>query len=280
MILATFTRYSALRIGDVMKKLPFALAALAFLSSAAFAADLPVAPGTPVYKSPAMVPAPTYSWTGLYLNAGGGYGMWNAGSQSISLAGACLACTTTQTGGNGFVAVGGGGFDYQFGLNLGGWNPQIVAGLFGDYDYMDLKGTIVDPGFLVTGSTTETSAWAAGARAGILVTPTVLSYANVGVTGTHFSGSDQVNQATGASTGLTTPAFSKIGWFTGGGFESPLNFVLPPGFFLRTEYRYAYYGTANLTASLAGAPFDVVTFHPTVQTLTTQLVYRFNWNGN
>ena len=118
-----------------MKKLVLALvAASALVSSLAHAADLSAQPQ--MYKAPTNY-APVYSWTGFYLNLGGGYGLWDANTATNSLAGACLACAMQTEGGRGYFGTGGGGFDYQF-------NDRIVAGILADYDFMDLKGTIQD----------------------------------------------------------------------------------------------------------------------------------------
>src|SRR5580658_7762026 len=115
-----------------MRRLAFALASLVLVSGSALAADLPAPAPVPAYKA-AVVP-PAYSWTGVYLNAGGGGGMWNADTQLFSPAGACIACAVNTVG----------GFDYQFGgLNFGGWSPTIVAGLMADYNYEDFRGTAI-----------------------------------------------------------------------------------------------------------------------------------------
>ena len=52
---------------------------------------------------------------------------------------------------------------------------------------------------------------------------------------------------------------------------------------MKTEYRAAYYGNARPrrigfdgTNALVG---DDITFKPLVQTISTSLVYRFNWSG-
>jgi outer membrane immunogenic protein len=51
---------------------------------------------------------------------------------------------------------------------------------------------------------------------------------------------------------------------------------------MKTEYRAAYYGNQNLgelsdaTGALAG---NTIAFKPFVQTISTSLVYRFNWSG-
>ncbi|MGA9956299.1 MAG: porin family protein, partial [Bradyrhizobium sp.] len=52
--------------------------------------------------------------------------------------------------------------------------------------------------------------------------------------------------------------------------------------FMKTEYRAAYFSKATLGETLiaTGAPTGLSdTFHPLVQTVSTSLVYRFNWGG-
>jgi outer membrane immunogenic protein len=51
---------------------------------------------------------------------------------------------------------------------------------------------------------------------------------------------------------------------------------------MKTEYRAAYFNRSTLTETLlaTGAPTGFSdTFHPLVQTISTSLVYRFNWGG-
>jgi outer membrane immunogenic protein len=49
---------------------------------------------------------------------------------------------------------------------------------------------------------------------------------------------------------------------------------------MKTEYRAAYYNRITLPETFAGAPLGTaVTFKPWVQTISTSLVYRFNWGG-
>jgi outer membrane immunogenic protein len=50
---------------------------------------------------------------------------------------------------------------------------------------------------------------------------------------------------------------------------------------MKTEYRAAYYGRKDITefnAALAPAGHDI-SFKPWSQTISTSLVYRFNWGG-
>src|SRR5579863_408146 len=127
---------------------------LALLSSvSAFAADLPS------YKSaPAFVPPPpAFTWTGLYLDAQGGYGGWNANSSTA------IASVNQIAGGRGFLGRVGGGFDYQF-------SDRFVAGVLADYSYGQQNGIIQDAGAGLSGNTNQNWSWAAGGRLGYLIT--------------------------------------------------------------------------------------------------------------
>jgi outer membrane immunogenic protein len=63
-----------------------------------------------------------------------------------------------------------------------------------------------------------------------------------------------------------------------------LNFfgITAPGWFMKTEYRAAYFQSRainerlDIDGTLAGVD---VRFKPLVQTISTSLVYRFNWGG-
>jgi outer membrane immunogenic protein len=229
----------------------------------ASAADMPVK--APVYKAPPMAAATP--WTGFYVNGGFGYGMWAADTTVLNSTGSvCNTCVTEVQGGKGWLATIGAGYDYQF-------TSRIVAGLFGDASLSALKGDVQDGQPFRVGEIKQTSSWAAGVRAGWLVSMSTLGYVNAGYTGARFSGADMADTRTGASLALSTPATTFNGWFLGGGVET----ALAPGWFLRTEYRYAYYGSKNLQQfSPAGTPNDIFTFKPTVQTVTAQVVYKFN----
>ncbi len=229
-------------------------------TQSAFAADMPAK--APVYKAPMAAATP---WTGFYVNGGVGYGIWAADTTLLTAAGVCIICETQVQGGKGWLATAGAGYDYQF-------TPKIVAGLFGDASISSLKGTIQDRAVNVAGSSgdiKQTSSWAVGARIGWLATPKTLSYWNGGYTGARFSGSNFVDNVAGAPTTISTPAFTANGWFLGGGVETSLS----PGWFWKTEYRYAYYGSKNVDEVNPGR---TITFKPTVQTVTSQIVYKFN----
>lgn len=248
--------------------------ALALASGSALAADLSL-------KGPP--PAAALSWTGCYIDGGVGYGMWNQ-DHYAETSGLVAGSVATTDGGRGWLGRVGAGCDYQV-------SPSIVVGAFGDYDWMGLNGTSSLDVAGVTTSTTlsgiagnesETGAWSVGARIGYLVTPRLLSYFDGGYTQTTFGQVNYNNAATGAATGLSLPATTYKGWFIGGGTEYAFTWLPINGLFWRTEYRYAQYQNADVSSfvTATGAPTGFGQREsPQVQTVTTSLVWRFNW-GN
>jgi outer membrane immunogenic protein len=127
-------------------------------------------------------------------------------------------------------------------------------------------------------------AWAAGARIGYLVAPNVLSYVNGGYSGSHWSGTTLLGAFSGLPVGAHTNSFNRNGVFIGGGVENSLNIfgISAPGWFMKTEYRAAYYGRKNISELFDGSNAPVgrdIAFKPWAQTIQTSLVYRFNWTG-
>jgi outer membrane immunogenic protein len=125
--------------------------------------------------------------------------------------------------------------------------------------------------------------YAAGVRLGYLVAPNVLSYVNGGYTGSDWKSTSYVALLGGPFL-TTTPSFSRNGWFVGGGVENNLNIfgISAPGWFMKTEYRASYYDRVTLPETIiaTGLPTGTSpTFKPFVETISTSLVYRFNWTG-
>src|SRR5262252_829938 len=261
-----------------MKKLLLAAVAVVVLAAGpAVAADL--GRKAPAYIPPPAPPPPTF--TGCYVDGGVGYGLWNI-DHSSQFAGQQLT-TETTSGGRGWLGRVGGGCDYQFGG--GGFWGNWVVGAFADYDFMDLHknfqsafGTV----FSTAGEEKEKNAWAVGGRIGYLITPNVFTYWDGGYTETRF---DQINLS---DVVLNTPiatigSHTYNGWFIGGGYEIGLagffGWQLPPGLFWRTEYRYSSFNSTDLPIN----PLFPVraqaseNMRPFVQTITTSLVWKFNW---
>jgi outer membrane immunogenic protein len=93
--------------------------------------------------------------------------------------------TASQSnGGKGWFGQGQVGCDYQFTAPYFG--VQTVIGAFGDFEGGGINGSSSFPG--VTGSERESSTWAVGGRAGVLVTPRFLTYFDGGYTQARFDG--------------------------------------------------------------------------------------------
>jgi outer membrane immunogenic protein len=253
-----------------MKKLALALTAVAAFSGSALAADLPAQTYS---KAPAMV-AMAPSWTGFYIFGGGGYGLWAADSNVVTFPGLVALSRDQRVGGGGYFGTVGAGYDWQFG---GPW----VAGVFADGSFGSIRGSLTDTTIGFEGRETLRNSWAAGARVGYLIAPTVYSYVNGGYTGSQWSGTSMSSlfPPFPAAT-LSTPSFTRSGWFLGGGVENQLGF-LGGGWFMKTEYRASSFSRITLpeTVIATGLPFgNAVTFKPWTQTVSTSLVYRFNWH--
>jgi outer membrane immunogenic protein len=261
-----------------MKKLVIALTALAAFTGSALAADL--AP-RPYAKAPMPMPVAP-SWTGFYIFGGAGGGIWDADNYSVSRATGLPVTLTQRFGGDGWFGTVGAGYDWQF-------NSTWVAGIFADGQFGSMSGTISDALCNCSGTEKLKTSYAAGVRLGYLVAPNVLSYVNGGYSGSRWSGATELANAAGIVTGapvFTTPSFTRNGFFVGGGVENNLNIfgISAPGWFMKTEYRAAYYDRVTLAETFVpglggGLTPDVTTFKPLVQTVSTSLVYRFNWTG-
>lgn len=226
----------------------------------------------------APLPPPVVSWTGCYIDGGWGYGMSNLDQSDnvLTAPGFVPASGTYTIGGRGWLGRIGAGCDYQFP------SSRWVVGVFGDYDFMNIHGNF-DPGdFASAGNYKETGAWYAGGRIGYLVTPSLLTYTSGGWTETRF-GQGNFGPLVPGGSSVSIPAHTYHGWFLGGGTEYALNFDWLPihGLFWRNEYRFAEYQTANLPITFAtGVPTgNGENIRPFVQTITSSLVWRFNWTG-
>ncbi|HLJ00750.1 MAG TPA: porin family protein [Bradyrhizobium sp.] len=253
-----------------MKKLVLALAAVAAFGGTALAADLPARTYS---KAPTMV-EPTPSWTGFYIFGGVGGGVWDASNITLNAAG--VGTVNQRQGGDGWFGTVGAGYDWQF-------NHSWVAGVFADGQFGSLRGSINDELSALTGTEKLRDSWAAGVRLGYLVAPNVYSYLNTGFTQSYWSSSSLGSVFGGAAT-VATPSFNRSGWFVGGGVENNLNIfgINAPGWFMKTEYRASYFNRATLAETFianGALTGNSDTFKPFVQTISTSLVYRFNWGG-
>jgi outer membrane immunogenic protein len=245
-----------------MKRILFSVATVVAMAAPAVAADM----RAPVMKAPPMAPM---SWTGCYLSGGGGYGLWDQNVTSLN--NNVQTDSRVSNGGRGWFGTVGGGCDLQV---SGSW----VVGIFADYDFSDIDGDASVPlsGVAYVGHEKMRSAWSVGGRIGYLITPSVLTYFSGGFTEARFGAFDLT--VTNGTTLYTAPSHSYSGWFLGGGYEYNLNWL--PGLFWKTEYRFGQYETDNLVLLNYGAgtaSTRSIDSQKYVQTIRSQLVWRFNW---
>ncbi|HET6839111.1 MAG TPA: porin family protein, partial [Bradyrhizobium sp.] len=247
-----------------MKKMALALTAAVVSSGSVLAADLPAG----IYTKAPATPAPSPGWTGFYVFGGAGGGVWNADSNNVQLPPSTpplFVSRDQRSGGDGWFGTVGLGYDWQF-------NRSWVAGVFADGQFGNIRGSLSDVTISIDGNETLRNSYAAGVRLGYLVAPSVFSYVNLGYSGSQWSGSTLSSSGQlgtgvaalgGAST--TTPSFNRNGWFVGGGVENSLNIfgISAPGWFMKTEYRAAFYDRATLPEAQFGVGIftvnDIVT---------------------
>jgi outer membrane immunogenic protein len=269
-----------------MKKLALALSAVAAFTGSAIAADLPARPYTKAAPV-AYVPPPT--WTGCYIGGGGGYGLWNQENtlfadprppSNVLLRDLVIGdptrrrqlAATETSGGRGWFGTVQGGCDYQFAAA----GQQFVIGAQADYDFMSLKGHVNVPTTNFTGDEKQNDAWSVGGRIGWLAFPQLLTYFSAGYTQAHFSGTTFLNFRNSDAVFLNSRTYD--GWYLGAGDEYALTFM--PGLFWKTEYRVSEYKKkTNPFYDADGPIFASFDSKKWVQTVRSELVYRFNWGG-
>ena len=216
-----------------MKKTLLAIALTASFAGSAFAADLPMKAARPMAEPIVMA-----NWTGCYIGAGGGYGMFVQRHRTIDPLGVPVTAGETDTGGKGWFGTVQVGCDYQFA-------QRWVIGVFADYDFSGIKGNFQPTGLIgagglgLYGEEKLKSSWAAGGRVGYLVLPQLLAYVSGGYTEARFDGvafSNLLNNV---------PSLASHGAADLQGLvhrhRLRVRHRLPPGLFWKTEYRYASY---------------------------------------
>jgi outer membrane immunogenic protein len=257
-----------------MKKLALHVTAITLLAAGtAVAADIRM----PTKAPPPAPPPPAFSWTGCYVGAGGGYGMFNQETQFIDGAGGPFGLSN-DNGGRGWFGTVQVGCDYQIGSN-------IVIGAFADYDFgNNIKGDMAVASAFWVGEEKLKHSWAAGGRIGwIPWTQTqLLVFVSGGYTQAKFGHVDFVFPDDGTPTGASLLRNKYSGWFIGTGYEYSFNWFPIPGLFWKTEYRYADYGSDTIPIVFTGTGLptgDSLDVHKRVHTIRSELVWRFNWGG-
>jgi len=230
----------------------FALAA----GGQALAADLQQ-PGPPPPRAPATyvpVPAPVFTWTGIYVGLNGGYafGSSNWTGPAAAYSGCPTGgCSTGNFSTNGFLAGGTIGGDYQF--------NQFVLGIEADGDWTNLSGSLA-PSTCGGFTCTTQSDWLATVRgrAGF-AWDRILFY---GTAGGAFG-----NLQAGSTGSFDTS--TQIGWTAGAGIEA----AIAPNWTAKVEYLYVNLG--NMTCNINCVPGTSVSL--TENVIRAGINYKFSW---
>lgn len=226
-----------------------ALLALTALDRAQ-AADLPVKQA-PVYKAPAYVPLPVYSWTGCYIGGEAGYA-WDRSQHTFS--NGAPSGTSNPRG-----ALGGGllGCNYQI--------SNFVIGIEGDYEAANLDGGGFNQ-ILSTGSVRMKSDDSVRGRLGVVVFDRSLLYVTGGWASARY------NFTGGSILGTTGGGFSASpnGWTVGAGWE----YAFLPSWTARVEYRHSDFGTST-GALLPNNPNVNMSVKNTTDAVRVGVTYKF-----
>ena len=281
-----------------MNKFPAAAGlALALISGAALAADLPT------HKAPPVAAPSAYNWGGLYGGINVGYGFANGTTSTGSLGGTYsntvgrvntttpLSASWSNSAMTPSGVVGGGqiGYNYQI-------TPMFVAGIEADIQAADMGSTVKYATANLSGNgytainTAKNVDWFGTARARIGVV--VPGYSNFLVYGTGGFAYGYVNNTVGVGTTLTTinpvagvsgsstSGNTQVGWTAGGGIEwSPQTF---PAWSAKIEYLYTDLGSTNQAIYATYAAPGQGSFGGNHQSPTQFNVVRagLNWHFN
>ncbi len=187
-----------------MKKIFVAAAAFIGLTTAAFAADMPMS--APYTKAPVFAPA-LFSWTGCYIGIEGG-GNWGRSQQTARTGPAVGAPVTNNFNLSGGIVGGTIGCNYQV--------SNIVLGIENDYSWTNKTGTAqsiapFDPA--ITNTTREKWIDTLRGRVGFAM-DRVMIY---GTAGAAFAGTDVT--VTSPVLGTVTNTQTRTGWVAGVGGE-------------------------------------------------------------
>jgi outer membrane immunogenic protein len=224
-----------------MKRILIGIAAIASLTTGAFAADLAPRPYT---KAPAYVD-PGYNWTGFYVGGNIGYS-WGTSRDTSTLtnaAGTVLFTDTVSTNLNGVVGGAQAGYNWQMQNWVWGLEADIQGtGERGTHAFTfttpPIAGIAIIPGVTLPFALNQKIDWFGTfrGRAGVLVSPKVLLY----VTGGLAYGEVDSNETIAALPGFSSSS-TNVGWTVGAGIEG----VVGGNWTAKLEYLYVDLGRVS-----------------------------------
>jgi outer membrane immunogenic protein len=231
--------------------------ALAFVASAASAADLP-SRYAPVASYNAL---PSFTWTGFYAGAQAGYA-WGADESRVYVSGADVTPSVlvgdTEYDTDGFVGGVHAGYNYQYGT--------FVAGVEGDLELAGLEGnrTWGVPGDTFSDKTEIGFQGSIRGRVGVAL-DRLLVY---GTGGLAFAKVENTYTTAAATTTVQKFDEMEAGWTLGAGAE----YAFTNNLTARAEYRYSQLGKSK--NDVAGAA--TIQQDPDYHAVRMGLSYKFS----
>jgi outer membrane immunogenic protein len=222
----------------------------------ALAADLPP-PMAPAPRAPAAyIPAPPpFTWGGFYVGINGGYGFGQSSWTGPGLA----TGTTGNFNVNGGMAGGTLGWNYQIG--------QLVLGIEGDYDWQNIRGTMVGGGCTniaaLVGSCDTASSWIGTVRGRI-----GYAFDRIMVYGTAGGAVTDVKASAGA---LNWSSSTEWGWTAGAGIEG----AITDNVTAKVEYLYDGFQNATCAAGSCSVGAGTPTIKLNESMVRVGLNYKF-----
>lgn len=251
-----------------MKKLLVAsIAAAAFCSAPALAADLPV-------KAPPIAAAPLFNWTGCYIGANTGDAWAHKTTTQTDLIHGGISTPLNDllgsTTASGWAYGGQIGCDYQV-------NNIWVVGIRGMWDGSNMRGSNQWPASAGINSNNYKidSFGTAVAKIGVLLSPAVEVYGVAGVATVH----DNLTFTNPTTGEFATGDQTRTGWDVGVG----ATLLLTRNWDLFVEYDHMGFGTKNITLNGVGTgtggagSTHGANVKQSVDKVLVGIDYRFDW---
>lgn len=241
-----------------MKKILLAGAALALLSSAAGAADLPRAMAKAPMASAAPYSQPFFTWTGGYVGIFGGYGF--AGDDTKVSVGSTPLATGLKPEGGFFGAELG--YNYQF-------HPNWVIGIVGDAalsDIHDSKTIASVAGYRVGASSKIDKFGTVRGKLGYAI-DRVMIFGTGGLAVGYNEATANIGYPGGSVSAFDSQ--THVGWSAGAGVD----WMFANNFSWKTEYLYADFGKKSYFSNVGLGSVDV---HPTTHMVKSGIDFKFS----
>ena len=254
----------------MFKKLIVTSAALAMISTAALAADLPAKTYT---KAPVMPPVAIYNWTGFYFggHVGGGWADQRVTELAPGTAAFPTGTVFSENHLSGVLGGAQGGFNYQF--------SNVVLGVEGEYAWTGLSGTETTVstvnGFSSTSTAKLTDLAMVTGRLGFAANNWLFFVKGGGAWGQgHSDGTGYLANGTLFET-TSTGNVDRSGWVAGLGVE----WGFAPNWSAKLEYNHVDFGSTTVLVSTSRGTTSNVSSSEHLDIVKAGVNYHFNWGG-